>query len=122
MTIEEQVKALILQQYKSLRAFTNSIGVPYSTVDAMLKRGIGGGAVSTVIKICDALGITADGVARGVIELSAPAGFVPAPEEKELILKFRALDDMAQARILNSLDFEYQAVVQDAAKSSISPA
>lgn len=43
-------------------------------------------------------------------------------EDSELLLKFHALDTMAQARILNSLDFEYQSTLQENAKSSISPA
>ena len=41
-------------------------------------------------------------------------------EDSELLLKFHALDTMAQARILNSLDFEYQSTLQENAKSSIS--
>jgi transcriptional regulator with XRE-family HTH domain len=31
-----------------------------------------------------------------------------SPAELELLTKFRALDDIGQARILNSLNFEYQ--------------
>lgn len=39
-------------------------------------------------------------------------------DDVELLRKFHALDDMAQARIMNSLEFEYQAISQDSAKSS----
>ena len=47
----------------------------------------------------------------------------PAASSLALLRKFHALDDMAQARILNSLDFEYQAATrQERAESSISPA
>ena len=49
-----------------------------------------------------------------------PASVLPAADA-ELLRKFHALDDMAQARILNSLNFEYQAAAhQDGAESSIS--
>lgn len=38
--------------------------------------------------------------------------------DMELLQKFHALDSMAQARILNALDFEYRAIPQENAKSS----
>ena len=37
MTIEEKLKEYILVKYKSIREFTLSAGIPYSTVDAILK-------------------------------------------------------------------------------------
>lgn len=52
-----------------------------------------------------------------------PAASSLSLEDVALLRKFHALDDMAQARILNSLDFEYQAATrQECAESSISPA
>ena len=42
MNIEERLKQLILSKYKSIRAFTKEVNIPYSTVDTMLKRGISG--------------------------------------------------------------------------------
>lgn len=57
MSIEEQLKEAILVQYKSIRAFTMDIDIPYSTIDNMLKRGVSGASVSTVIKVCNSLGI-----------------------------------------------------------------
>ena len=49
MPIEEQLKQLILSNYKSVRAFTMETAIPYSTVDNIFKRGIGGTAVTTVV-------------------------------------------------------------------------
>lgn len=50
-----------------------------------------------------------------------PAASSLSLEDVALLRKFHALDDMAQARILNSLDFEYQAATrQERAESSIS--
>lgn len=42
--------------------------------------------------------------------------------DRSLIQKFHALDDMAQARILNALEFEYQSIPQENVRSSNSPA
>ena len=67
MTIEEKLKELILQQFSSLRNFTTLVGLPYSTVDGILKRGIKNATISNVLTICDALGISADELGNGKI-------------------------------------------------------
>lgn len=67
MTIEEKVKDLILTRYKSVREFTQSVNIPYTTVKSILDRGIGNSSVNNVIKICKALHISADGLANGEI-------------------------------------------------------
>lgn len=69
MTIEEKLKEYIISNYKSLRNFvkTSGVGVPYSTIDGILKRGIGCASIDNVFKICDALGISADALIDGQI-------------------------------------------------------
>ena len=57
MPTEEQVKSIIIQKYKSVRAFTQAIDIPYSTIDSMLKKGISGTGIQTVMKVCHALEI-----------------------------------------------------------------
>lgn len=65
MTVEEQFKSEILRRYKSVRAFTQAINVPYSTIDTMLKKGIGGTSVQTVLKVCSALDIDIESIESG---------------------------------------------------------
>ena len=67
MTIEEQLKNFILSRYRSIREFTLVIDMPYTTIDSIFRRGIGNSSVSTVIKICKALQISADELADGKI-------------------------------------------------------
>lgn len=67
MTIEEKLKDLLLSGYGSLRNFTVQIGLPYSTVDGILKRGIANATISNVLTICAALGISADELGQGKI-------------------------------------------------------
>lgn len=67
MTTEEKLKDLILKRYHSVREFTISANIPYSTLDSIFKRGIGNSSVINVIKICKALGISADALADGEI-------------------------------------------------------
>ncbi len=67
MTTEEKLKQLILTQYKSVREFTQKYEIPYSTMTTIFKRGINCGSISTVIKICQALGISTDELISGRI-------------------------------------------------------
>lgn len=67
MTTEEKLKEYILDRYKSIREFTQTADISYSTLDSMLKRGIDNSSVSKVIKVCKVLGISADELADGRI-------------------------------------------------------
>ncbi len=66
-SIEAQLKDIILTKYKSLLSFTKTIGLPYSTLDSVFKRGVNNTSVTTIIKICQALGISTDKLAQGEI-------------------------------------------------------
>lgn len=87
MSTEEKLKDLILKRYHSIREFTIAIDIPYTTMDSIFRRGVGNSSVSNVIKICKALGISADALADGEI---VPVKKRPAPindrfEVKEII-------------------------------------
>ena len=68
MTIEDKLRNHILSRYKSLREFTQTADIPYTTLDSILKRGIGNSSINNVIKICKALHISADELADGNIK------------------------------------------------------
>lgn len=68
MTTEQKLKDLILKRYHSIREFTIAIDIPYTTMDSIFRRGVGNSSVTNVIKICKALGISADALADGKIE------------------------------------------------------
>lgn len=67
MTTEEKLKDLILSRYKSVREFVLEIDMPYTTIASIFNRGIDNSSVSNIIKICKALGISADALAEGKI-------------------------------------------------------
>lgn len=56
MTREEALMQLIKIKYKSLKNFSNESGIPNSTLNSMLKKGLGGTGVDTVLKVCSMLG------------------------------------------------------------------
>lgn len=68
MSIEEELKLLILKEYKSLRQFAPYTGLPYSTIAAILKRGILNSNIENIFRICEALNISVDALASGRIE------------------------------------------------------
>lgn len=116
MTIEEQLKELILSQYKSVRAFSTVTKIPYSTLDNIFRRGIGGTGVSTVYKICDTLGITVEGITHGRIERREARSTIDvSPQEVEMLEHYRKLDARGKAAVDSTLSREYAACVSIAA-------
>lgn len=79
ITIKNEIK----RQYKSVRQFSAVIEVPQSTIISGLRKGVGGMAFDTVIKMCSALGI----------KLSMNAGVFMDREKNELLEYFGELDD-----------------------------
>lgn len=67
MTIEEKLKNYILSKYRSVREFTMEFDIPYSTVAMLFKRGMANSSIQTIIRICQALEISADELAEGKI-------------------------------------------------------
>lgn len=117
MTIEEKLKAYILTKYRSMREFTQSIGIPYSTMTTILKRGIENSNVLNIIKICQELEISADELAAGRIVPVASANLTPLKIEdiignakqqllssSNLTLNGQLLDEAEIKGIVNSLD------------------
>ena len=67
MNIEDQLKEIILARFKSVRAFTQAVGVPYTTFDSSLKRGISNAGVCTMIKVFRALDLDIESIPEGVL-------------------------------------------------------
>lgn len=65
--VEDSLKKLILSRYRSIREFTTTIDMPYSTMDSIFKRGIRKANMDNIIKICNALEISADALANNEI-------------------------------------------------------
>ena len=113
--LKKQREIAGLSQYK----LADKMGVSQATV-GMWESGKREPNFAMLCKLADFFGITVDVLlGHGAVGVK-PSG-LPVPD-LDLLHKFHALDDMAQARILNALDFEYRAVPTENAKSSSSPA
>ena len=87
MTVEKKLQDFILSSYRSIREFTQSIGMPYSTFATILNRGVDNSSVTNIIKICKALGISADELANGeIVPLSHPSRATKT--ESDLLIEF----------------------------------
>lgn len=86
MTIEEKLREYILTYYKSIREFTQKANMPYSTMDGILKRGIANSSIGNVLKVCQALGISADELARNkIVPLRKNSSHILISEIPEMI-------------------------------------
>ena len=101
MKPEEQLKQEILSKYKSVRAFTTAIGIPYSTLDSVFKRGIVNAGISTMIKVFNALDLDIESIQDKELRHRSCSEKMPAsnPEsfltkdEKALIEYYRSFND-----------------------------
>lgn len=91
--IEEKLRELIIERFKSVKAFAMFIEVPYTTLDSILKRGIDKANVLNIIKICNALDIDIDALANGRIQSKIKLVKTPLTAyEQAHIQKYRKLD------------------------------
>ena len=108
MTLEEQLKNLILSRYKNLSVFAKAADIPYTTVDSMLKRGILKASIGKVIQVCRCLGISADGLADGEIVPYQKTPMELTPAEMGMIEKYRAMDNRGKGNVEVYVEREYR--------------
>lgn len=106
--LENKIKEIIISKYGSLSYFCKKIDVPYSTIDSILKRGIGKANVLNVIKICNELGISVDALKDGIIQpvetdYMTPENF--AHEVKILLAKTKGITEQKKELLLSTLNF-----------------
>ena len=65
--LESNLKELIINNYGSLKKFSESINMPWTTLDSILKRGVANSNISNVLKITKALNINAEKLVDGEI-------------------------------------------------------
>lgn len=112
MTLEEQLKHEILNRYKSIREFSAMTGIPYSTVDSVLKRGIKNSGVGTVIKIFSFLDIDVESIPSETLKhlntpvetKNSPSTAETVPGEEQLISLYRELNDEGREKLVDYAD------------------
>lgn len=64
---EIRLKEIIIERYGSLKKFCDIIGMPWTTLDSILKRGVSNSNITNVMKITKELGIDTESLASGII-------------------------------------------------------
>lgn len=119
MTIENQLRELILLKHGSLREFTFNIGIPYSTLSTILKKGIMTATMSNMVKICNALDIKLDELVAGRIVENKPSGILLDVEDilnrtknnieyPNVKIDGKIMDESTKKLLINSIDLNYQ--------------
>lgn len=119
MTIENQLRELIILKYGSLREFTFNIGLPYSTLSTILKNGIMTANISNVVKICNALSIKIDELVEGRLVENTPGEKLLDVEKifnqtkiniqyPNVKINGQKLDKNTQKMLIFSIDLIYQ--------------
>lgn len=68
LTIEDELREMMLGRYGTVKNFADAAGMPYTSVLSILQRGVGKATVQNINIVCKALKISADALAVGKIE------------------------------------------------------
>lgn len=99
-TIEDQLKELIIDNFKSVRQFANHVDIPSTTIDTILKRGVGKASIANIITICRALNLDVDELASGRLTPRKTLYSIDLTyKENQLIEKLRSLTEYEQETV-----------------------
>ena len=104
MIFENELKKLIKNEYKSIRAFSQVTKIPYSTIDNIFKRSIQGVNIQVVLKICSVLNIDVEEIKNDRLVLKNALNGYSSGEshtiaEKEIISNYRKLNTLGQEKV-----------------------
>ncbi len=102
MRVEDELKALILNRFKSVRAFAVAIDTPYSTINNIFVRGVGGAGISTIIPLCRALNLDVDALADDKIKFKDNLAEDLLPDEGKLLSLYRNFNDEGKEKLLDT--------------------
>lgn len=66
-TAENRIKEMIINRYGNLKKFCESINMPWTTLDSILKRGFANSNITNVMKISHELKVDTESLASGKI-------------------------------------------------------
>ncbi len=89
----QQIKAIILDQSKSVREFCKENDLVYTTIDTMLKRDIGRSAFDTVAKVCNILGLCVESLAQGEVRFQQERSETIGKDEMGLLCLYGSATD-----------------------------
>ncbi len=88
MTIEKKLQEYIKAKYGNVSNFCSEIGMANSTFATIMKRGIHSASITTLIKICDALDISVDALAKDEILPNQPQSAEATITDLSALIKY----------------------------------
>lgn len=108
------IDQMIEEKFESRRQFAEMVGIPPTTLQSILKRGIGKASVDNVIKICKGLGITVE-------ELEIAAQTTEGPPTTDDIAKIfqMSVDELLKKSETKDLSEKEKSFIANAKKLSL---
>ena len=104
MKFEVDLKTTIKEKYGSIRAFSQAINVPYSSIDNIFKRGIMGVSLQIVLNICTALNIDIESIRDDKLIFKDNIIDTTNPAESKLVKDFRSLSTQGKEYVLQTVN------------------
>ena len=106
---ETKIKSIIIEKYGSMKAFCDDAGIPWTTLDSMLKRGFTNSSIGNVMKVAKELGISVEPLADGIVQdiktnISYTRGGTPTEEELRLMRKYHAMNEEGKGKVREYID------------------
>lgn len=111
MNTEELLKKLIIEKSGSVNKFAQEIGIAQSTLVSVFSRGVNKSNINTIIKICQALEISADALIDGRIVSNRDIGpdfllqFAVDPDQHIVIHNYVALSPEHKKQVEDYIAF-----------------
>ena len=113
MTIEEQLREMMIKKSGSVNKFAQEVEIPQSTIFSIFQRGVGKANINSIITICKALNISTDELAEGRITPLAvetmPAGTYRGAPSLEVLpnlwVDFESLSDKNKEQVASYIQF-----------------
>lgn len=106
---KELIRKRIKEKFKTIETFAQYIGIPRTTINFILKNGVGSSNYNMVMKILDTLDIS-------------HANNIPVVKDKQLtdlIQKYTALDDLGKHTVCSVAETEYRRITPEKSAPTI---
>ncbi len=97
--LTEMMRTEIIRQYRSVRQFAFAAGIPLSTINSALTKGVGGSSYDNVLHMCKLLGIKSMATDNCIYTTEEAAAFME---------KYSHLDSYGRHTVDTVLAVEYE--------------
>ena len=108
MTIEEELKELMIKKSGSVNKFSSECGLSTSTVATIFSRGVNKTNINTIIKICQRLNISVDELSNGRITYISTlpgGGFHGGEPRPDILIDFDQLSDKNKEQAMTYIKY-----------------